>query len=128
MLVYSFDNDICFRAEYFFHNVYSDPNENIKDYEKFNRALNSKYGSTYREDLIWTNENFKLDNPDEYAEAVEVGLLGMYCEWRTDRTKLSNLLFGENYKCYMIIRYESLNPIEVESTPEEDKQDLGNGL
>ena len=95
--------------------VGSNKNDYIADYKNLKEILAEKYGSPLFDREVWKNELYRDDYQD-WGLAISVGHLVYATQWETDKTYISILLQGDNFKINLGIYYESkqLKPLREE--------------
>ena len=105
-LFYNFIDNILVDAGYHFTEEHSNDNKFIDDFDKVKSILQRKYGEPDEEVSHWSSDLYKADE-DMYGFAISAGELTMAAIWNTERTTISLVLFGDNYKITHAVLYKS---------------------
>ena len=104
---YRFLKDKLYNSECVFIGQYTNKNNYIDDYKELKEILIKKYGKPKIDrPELWANDLYK-DNKSDWGMAVSVGYLAYWSQWKTPTTKIDLMLWGENNKINLSIRYES---------------------
>lgn len=105
-LFYGFtDKKLC-SAMYSMDKDHVNQNQYVEDFLKLKNLLIQKYGSPIRDEEIWRRSLYK-DNPEQKGLAISIGDLILASTWETTRTKISIVLWGDNFKIKHAIQYQS---------------------
>lgn len=76
----------------------------FEDFARLARLLEEKYGPPAAQEERWLNDRYRAD-PGSWALAVSVGDLRLGRRWVTDRTVVTLLLSGDEYKMSLGLEY-----------------------
>lgn len=79
----------------------------IDDFQTINEVLQKKYGAPTVDDVIWGSERSEKSYDGDVGLALTLGDLTYRSEWDTDRTHITHMVYGENYKIDHRMWYES---------------------
>ncbi len=86
-------------------------------YEQFLRIsdkLDGKYGQ-HEDRTIWKSTLYK-DDQERYGFAASYGHVRFIHSWKTDRTVITIVLHGDNFKCSLGLVYSDINNQEKKET------------
>ncbi|MGE5528931.1 MAG: hypothetical protein ACM3X6_07300 [Patescibacteria group bacterium] len=123
-LAYYFNDDRLYQAIYAWADTSFGANECFIVYGDLKDLLNAKYGTSDRDDRLWKSDLFR-DDPNDWEMAVAAGSLVCYASWETERTEITLMLAGKNYKLLLLVGYKSK---EMQDEVEQDdlEKDLAN--
>lgn len=121
-LVYFFVNNKLVRARYALAEEHSNKNDFIHDYDEFKDIIKKKYGKPVKEDVFWRSRIYKND-PSNYGMAIATGNLSYFSSWKTNGSKITCFLHGDNFNIYCGVEYvsEELGSLEKE---QDEKRNL----
>jgi hypothetical protein len=104
---YFFLEDKLYHTLYVFRGNFTNKNNYINEYEKWQEALIKKYGKPKKDyGAVWHNDLYKNDK-QEWGMALSVGHLVYFTQWETPTTEIGIMLGGNNYQIYLAISYDS---------------------
>lgn len=106
LIGYIFTGDKLTRGKYIFQEEHSNKSDFISDYESMKKILTKKYGNAKKDKTIWKNELYKDDFQD-WGTAISIGHLLYYATWETEKSNITLMLSGENYKIDLLIEFIS---------------------
>ena len=108
-LTYCFVDDKLYRGIYSLEETYDDKNEYVRQYERLVEGLNSVYGTSQKEEVIWSTNIYDRNNKEDYGMAVATGGAKFRTRWILDEgeTEIAIYLVGEGFDCQIMIAYES---------------------
>jgi hypothetical protein len=118
ILAYYFNLNRLYKVRYIITKSHSNKTDYWFDYKTYLEAISEKYGSPsseYDGMPIWKDDLYK-DDPSDWGMAIAIGDMLACAIWETDRTQISALIQGDNYKISTVIDFDSKNfeVIEVE--------------
>ena len=117
-LMYYFTTGRLTRAVYLVTASHSNKNDYIRDFDNLKELLTKKYGVPSSDDSIWKKSLFK-DDREEWGTAVSIGHLVYIAFWETERTDISIILSGDNYKITLAMLYTGKELADFQSQTEE---------
>lgn len=99
---------------------HSNKNDYINEYNTLKDLMEKKYGKPKKDKKIWKNDLYQ-DDYSQWGFAVSLGHLLYYSTWETEKSEISIMLSGENYKIQLMIEYVSVELKEFKKKAEEKK-------
>lgn len=106
LCAYFFLEDKLYRSGYLLNETHTNENDYIDDYKNLKDILIKKYEKPVKDKIEWKNDSYKYDKI-EWGLAISVGDLIYDTRWETNNTEITLRLSGDNYKIYLVLRYES---------------------
>lgn len=106
LCAYFFLEDKLYRSGYLLNETHTNENDYIDDYKNLKDILIKKYEKPVKDKIEWKNDSYK-DDKIEWGLAISVGDLIYDTRWETNNTEITLRLSGDNYKIYLVLRYES---------------------
>ena len=106
LCAYFFLEDKLYRSGYLLNETHTNENDYIDDYKNLKDILIKKYEKPAKDKIEWKNDSYKYDKI-EWGLAISVGDLIYDTRWETNNTEITLRLSGDNYKIYLVLRYES---------------------
>lgn len=106
LCAYFFLEDKLYRSGYLLNETHTNENDYIDDYKNLKDILIKKYEKPLKDKIEWKNDSYK-DDKIEWGLAISVGDLIYDTRWETNNTEITLRLSGDNYKIYLVLRYES---------------------
>jgi len=78
----------------------------MDDYKNLKDILMEKYDKPIVDKIEWKNDLYKEDK-SEWGFAISVGDLVYDTRWEANDTEICLRLSGDNYKIYLVLRYDS---------------------
>ena len=104
---YLFTEEKLTTGRYLATEEHSNKNDYINDYNTLKDLLEKKYGKPQKDNKIWKNDLYQ-DDYSQWGFAVSLGHLLYYSTWETEKSEITIMLSGENYKTQLMIEYESI--------------------
>ena len=121
MLVgYLFTDNKLTTGKYIVSEDHSNKNDYINDYNKLKELLSQKYGEPKKDEKYWKNGLYR----DEYSDwgfAVSLGHLIYYSTFENEKSEITLMLSGENYKISLLIESKSIEFQDLEKKAKEEK-------
>lgn len=106
LCAYFFLEDKLYRSGYLLNETHTNENDYIDDYKNLKDILIKKYERPVEDKIEWKNDSYK-DDKIKWGLAISVGDLIYDTRWETNNTEITLRLSGDNYKIYLVLRYES---------------------
>ena len=120
LIGYIFTDNKLTRGKYIFQEKHSNKSDFISDYESLKRILTKKYGEPNEDKTIWKNDLYK-DDYEDWGTAISIGHLLYYATWETEKSEITLMLSGENYKIDLLIEFGSVELKDYEEKVKEKK-------
>lgn len=120
LLGYLFTGDKLTTGKYIVTEDHSNKNDYITDYDKLKKILTEKYGEPKEDEKYWKNDLYRDDYSD-WGFAVSLGHLIYYSTYQNEKTELTLMLSGENYKINLLIESKSVELKDIEKKVREEK-------
>lgn len=117
---YLFTENKLTTGRYLATEEHSNKNDYINDYNTLKDLLVKKYGKPKKDKKIWKNDLYQ-DDYSQWGFAVSLGHLLYYSTWETEKSEITVMLSGENYKTQLMIEYESVELKEFKEKANEKK-------
>jgi len=104
VVYYTFKNGKLVRGSYYSEEKHTNQNDHIDDHKKIVSILEKKYGEKFKDDVTWKNDMYK-DDEQHWGLAVSMGQLTFFSGWKTDRSYISAILYGDNFNISNSIDY-----------------------
>lgn len=80
----------------------------LGEYRAINNILVKKYGEFIGDDEVWLDEHSQEYFASKPWDAIAIGDLMYWAEWKTDRTSIIHKLIGADYEIKHVVSYQSL--------------------
>lgn len=107
-VVYFFDSNVLYKADFIIHQTHIDPSLFYKDFNELKSYFTKSYGKALSDKLEWKNEIYKKDK-SKWGFAISIGFLVCRAEWNSNRTRIILKIKGSNHQISTKIVYTSID-------------------